>query len=74
MDDDGLRSPSMCRERIKADLDEITEGAARLIERRWPAEEATAGHVSRMLALRGGDGDRIWSVDAVQRKYLNRQN
>jgi hypothetical protein len=74
VDDDGPRAPSMCRERIKADLDEITEGAARLIERRWPAEEATADHVSRMLALRGGDGDRIWSVDAVHRKYLNRQN
>jgi len=27
-----------------------------------------------MLALRGGDGDLIWSVDAVHRKYLNRQN
>jgi hypothetical protein len=52
----------------------ITEGAARLIERRWPAEEAMADHVARILALRGGHGDRIWSVDAVHRKYLSRQN
>ena len=71
VDDDGPRSPSMCRERIVADLDEITEGAARLIERRWPAEEAMADHVARMLALRGGRPDRMWSVDAVHRKYLN---
>jgi hypothetical protein len=71
VDDDGPRAPSMCRERIAADLDEITEGAARLIERRWPAEEALASHMARMLALRGGRADRIWSVDAVHRKYLN---
>ena len=74
VDDDGPRSPSMCRERIEADLDEITEGAARLIERRWPAEDALADHVARMLALRGGRADRIWSVDSVHRKYLNQQN
>ena len=74
VDDDGPRSPSMCHERIQADLDEITEGAARLIERRWPAGEALADHVARMLALRGGRGDRIWSVDSVHRNYLNQQN
>jgi len=71
VDDDGPRAPSMCRERIGADLDEIAEGAARLIERRWPFEEAMADHVARMLALRGGRADRIWSVDNVHREYLN---
>lgn len=71
VDDDGPRSPSMCRERIEADLTEITEGAARLIERRWPAEEALADHVARLLALREGRADRIWSVDDVHRNYLN---
>jgi hypothetical protein len=70
VDDDGPRSPSMCRERILADLDEIVEGAARLIERRWPAETAMADHFRRMLALRDGHADRIWSVDAVHREYL----
>lgn len=74
VDDDGPRSPSMCRERIEADLGEIIEGAARLIERRWPAEEALADHVTRMLALRGGRSDRIWSIDAVHRKYVSQQN
>jgi hypothetical protein len=71
VDDDGARAPSMCRERIGADLDEITEGAARLIERRWPAETAMADHVARLLVLRDGRADRIWSVDNVHRKYLN---
>jgi hypothetical protein len=70
VDDDGPRSRSMCRERIAADLDEIVEGAARLVERRWPAETAMADHFRRMLALRDGRADRIWSVDAVHRKYL----
>jgi len=70
VDDEGPRSPSMCRERIAADLDEIVEGAARLIERRWPAETAMADHFRRMLALRDGRADRIWSVDGVHRDYL----
>jgi hypothetical protein len=70
VDDEGPRSPSMCRARIAADLDEIVEGAARLIERRWPAETAMADHFRRMLALRDGRADRIWSVDAVHRRYL----
>jgi hypothetical protein len=74
VDDDGPRSPSMCRERIEADLDEITGGAARLIERRWPAEEALADHVTRMLALRDGRGDQIWSIDNVHRKYASQQS
>ncbi len=29
-----------------------------------------ADHFSRMLALRAGREDRIWSVDEVHRKYL----
>ncbi len=29
-----------------------------------------ADHFRRMLALRDGRADRIWSVDAVRRKYL----
>jgi hypothetical protein len=74
VDDDGPRSPSMCRERIEADLAEITEGAARLIDRRWPPDEALADHVTRMLALREGRADRIWSVDAVHRTHLNQHN
>jgi hypothetical protein len=74
VDDDGPRAPSMSRARIAADLNEITEGAARLIERRWPAEQALADHVGRMQALRGGRGDPINSVDGVHRKYLNWQN
>jgi hypothetical protein len=64
----------MCRERIEADLDEISEGAARLIERRWPADDALADHVTRMLALREGRADRIWSVDSVHPKYASQQN
>jgi hypothetical protein len=29
-----------------------------------------ADHFGRLLALREGRADRIWSIDAVHRKYL----
>jgi hypothetical protein len=67
VDDDGPRAPSMSHSRVEADLDEIIEGSARLIECRWPAETALADHVTRLLALRGGRTDRIWFVDGVHR-------
>jgi hypothetical protein len=70
VDDDGPRSPSMCYERVRDDLAEIVEGAARLIERRWPFETAISDHFSRMWALRAGRTDLIWSIDSVHKAYL----
>jgi hypothetical protein len=70
VEDDGARSPSMSLARLQADLEEIVEGAARLIERRWPFEMAMADYFGRLLALRGGRADRIWSIDGVHLRYL----
>ncbi|CCH31543.1 hypothetical protein ABZ816_04600 [Actinosynnema sp. NPDC047251] len=66
--DDGPRSPSMSFARIAADLPEIVEGAARLVERRWDFDTALADHVRRAVAL--GLGDTMWSVDDVHRRHL----
>ncbi len=71
VEDDGPRSPSMSRERILADLDEIVDGAARLVERRWDYETALYDHARRMLALRGGDPTMVWSLDNVLVKALS---
>jgi hypothetical protein len=70
VDDDGPRAPSMCHERIRNDLAEIVEGAARLIERRWPFETAMSDHFARIWALREGRADLIWSIDSAHRPYL----
>jgi hypothetical protein len=68
--DDGRRTPSMSHQRIVADLDEIVTGAAHLIDGPWDFDTAMTDHVRRMLVLRGGDADRIWSIDHVHRRYL----
>jgi hypothetical protein len=70
VDDDGPRSPSMSRRRIEHDLDEILDGIARLAEARWPFETAMADHWPRMLELRDGRADLVWSVDNVHTRYL----
>jgi hypothetical protein len=70
VDDDGPRSPSMCYERLSTDLAEIVEGAARLIEHRWPFETAMSDHFGRMWVLRGGRRELIWSVDSAHEPYL----
>jgi hypothetical protein len=70
VDDDGARAPSMCYERIRDDLAEIVEGAARLIERRWPFETAMSDHFARIWTLRKGRRDLIWSIDSAHEPYL----
>jgi hypothetical protein len=68
--DDGERAPSMSRARVQADLDEIVDGAARLVERRWDYGTALHDHATRMLAVVGGDRSRLWSIDNVLLKAL----
>ena len=70
VNDDGPRAPSMCYERIQSDLAEIVDGAARLVEHRWQFQTAMADHVARMLALRAGREDMLWSIDSVHKRYL----
>ena len=70
VDDDGPRAPSMCYERVREDLAEIVEGAARLIERRWPFETSMSDHFARIWALREGRPDLIWSIDSAHEPYL----
>jgi hypothetical protein len=56
--------------RIAEDLEQILDRAGRLIEGRWPFPTAMADHVARMLAIRGGRTELLWSVDAVRARYL----
>jgi hypothetical protein len=70
VDDDGPRTPSMSYERIRADLDEIVDGAAKLVDKRWDFDAAMTDHVRRLLAIRDGDPSRVWSFDGVHTRYL----
>ncbi|GAB3448464.1 glycosyltransferase family 9 protein [Actinophytocola sediminis] len=63
--DGGERSPSMTQARIRADLDEIVDGAVRLIDRRWNYQTALHDHATRMLDALDGDRSRLWSIDNV---------
>jgi hypothetical protein len=56
--------------RIAEDLEQVLDGAGRLIEGRWPFQTAMADHVARTLAIRGGRTELLWSVDAVHARYL----
>ncbi|HEX2134134.1 MAG TPA: hypothetical protein VHH15_21535 [Actinophytocola sp.] len=65
VDDDGERSASMSLARVQSDLDELVDGAARLVERRWDYETALYDYARRMLPVVGGDPARLWSLDNV---------
>jgi hypothetical protein len=66
VDDDGAeRSPSMSRARIEADLDEIVDSTARLVERRLDYDTALRDHATKLLPLVGGDPALLWSTDNV---------
>jgi hypothetical protein len=66
--EDGPRSPSMCTEWITQDLPAIVEGVARLVEGRWDHPTALADHFDRLLRLREGSTEGIWSVDDLHRR------
>lgn len=68
--DDGPRSPSMSAPRIEADLDQLLDGAAWLLEGNPDFDTAMRSHVSRLHALFGGRTDLMFSVDDLHVPYL----
>lgn len=70
IDDDGPRAPSMSYERIRADLDEIVDGATKLVEQRWDFGTAMTDHIRRLLSMRDGDPAWVRSFDSVHTSYL----
>lgn len=68
--DDGLRSPSMSAARIDADLDELLDGAAWLLDGDADFDSSMRSHVTRLYALFGGRTDLMFSVDNLHMPYL----
>lgn len=68
--DDGPRTPSMSRTRIRADLDRIVAGAVELIRGEVDYDDAVRDYVRDLVAAHGGDTSAIWSLDGVHADYL----
>lgn len=71
VDDDGPRSPSMCAERIDADLDELLHGAAWLLSGTADFDTALRDHARRMDRLFGGRTALLYSIDDLLRDALS---
>lgn len=69
VDDDGPRSPSMSAARIDADLPELLDGAARVLDG-LDFDTALREHATRVHALFGGRRDLLYSVDDLLADHL----
>jgi hypothetical protein len=68
--EDGPRTPSMTRARIRDDLDAIVAAAAELIAGTLTYEQALADYFRALLAAHDGNAAAIWSIDGVHLDYL----
>jgi hypothetical protein len=70
-DGEGPRCPSMCADRIDADLDELLQAAGMLIQQRLSYEQAMAGHFERLRRSFRGRTPLIWSIDDAHADYVD---
>ncbi|ONI71111.1 hypothetical protein ALI144C_52195 [Actinosynnema sp. ALI-1.44] len=68
--DDGPRTPSMTKERFRADLDRIVAAAGELRDGTVSYEQCLSEYFPALLDANGGDKSRLWSIDAVHLDYL----
>jgi ADP-heptose:LPS heptosyltransferase len=69
-DGEGPRTPTMSRERILADLDELLQAIEALVEGRLGYREALRGYFERFLRLHSGDKSTIFSIDNVHSEFV----
>jgi hypothetical protein len=68
--DEGPRTPSMSRDRIRRDLDAIVAAATELIAGTLTYEQALTDYFAALLAAHDGDATAIWSIDGVHLDHL----
>ena len=68
--DDGPRTPSMSRARIRDDLERIVAAAGELLAGTLTYEQALRDYFAALLAAHDGDAAAIWSIDGVHLQYL----
>jgi hypothetical protein len=69
-DGEGPRTPTMSRERILQDLDELLQATEWLIEGRLKYKDALQSYYQRFARLNGGDTSRIFSIDDVHLEFV----
>jgi hypothetical protein len=69
-DGEGPRTPTMSRERILQDLDELLQATELLVERRLEYREALQSYFQRFLRLNGGDRSAIFSIDDIHSEFV----
>ena len=69
-DGEGPRTPTMSRERILADLDELLRATEWLAEGRLEYREALRSYFERFLRLHGGNRFAIYTIDNVHSEFV----
>jgi len=69
-DGEGPRTPTMSRERILADLDELLRATELLVEGGLGYREALRSYFERFLRLHGGDRSMIFTIDNVHSEFV----
>jgi hypothetical protein len=69
-DGEGPRTPTMSRERVLADLDELLLATEWLVEGRLVYREALRSYFERFLGLHGGDRSTIYTIDNVHSEFV----
>ena len=69
-DGEGPRTPTMSRERIIQDLDELLQATEWLVEGRLEYREALQSYFQRFLRLNGGDISTIFSIDDIHSEFV----
>jgi hypothetical protein len=62
--------PTMSRERILQDLDELLQATEWLVEERLEYRGAPQSYFQRFLPLNGGDRSTIFSIDDVHSEFV----
>ena len=69
-DGEGPRTPTMSRERILQDLDELLQATEWLVEGRLGYRESLQSYFERFLRLNGGDKSTIFSIDDIHSEFV----
>jgi hypothetical protein len=68
--EDGPRTPSMSRARIRDDVEAIVVAAGELLAGTLTYEQALRDYFASLVAAHGGEAAAIWSIDGVHLAYV----
>ncbi len=69
-DGEGPRTPTMSRERILADLDELLQATEWLVEERLGYRQALQSYFEKFVSLHNGEASGIYIIDNVHEEFV----